>query len=275
MLDMYLYLTSQSMFRLVSDLKSVYLLPPLYLKDEKMNDLIIIHNNIRELHPDIYSDQSRVGQTNWGLKLGNYPTKVQHCGRGVIYNLEIGSDNVFFWIKKLCDIERNGWIPTTEKDKFVFKYKYFGIVWDILHRFIDRNSRYDFLREIIEALHFFHSKMGHKEKPIYLYHAVLLLARRDEIDWSSTDPVIDKPIADVEKLYNNHLGGGKMPMDGYIYDLHTKGGKRSGNCLENFALEGAYIENENVNLLRPEYREIYVELKQELDLYHSRGGRLQ
>ena len=56
-------------------------------------------------------------------------------------------------------------------------------------------------------------------------------------------------------------------MDDYIYDLHTKGGKRSGNCMENFALEGAYIENENIEFLRPEYREIYVKLKQELDLY--------
>ena len=47
-------------------------------------------------------------------------------------------------------------------------------------------------------------------------------------------------------------------MDDYIYDLHTKGGKRSANSMENFALEGAYIKNENIEFLRPEYREIYV-----------------
>ena len=64
-------------------------------------------------------------------------------------------------------------------------------------------------------------------------------------------------------------------MDDYILDLHTHRGKRSGNCLENFALEGAYVENENVDFLRPEYREIYVILKQELDLYRNKGLKEQ
>ena len=124
------------------------------------------------------------------------------------------------------------------------------MVWSVLHRFIDRHSEYEFVRETISALEWFFKRMGHREKPIYLYHAVLLLVRRDEIDWSSTDPAIDTPIADVERLYRDHLAGEKMPMDDYILDIHTHGGKRSGNCLENFALEGAYIENENVKFLR-------------------------
>ena len=114
--------------------------------------------------------------------------------------------------------------------------------------------------------------MGHQEKPIYLYHAVLLLIRRNEIDWSSKDPGIDTPIADVERLYRDHLAGGKMPMDDYILDLHTHGGKRGDDCLENFALEGAYIKNENVDFLRREYREIYVMLKQELDIIDAMAG---
>ena len=78
-----------------------------------------------------------------------------------------------------------------------------------------------------------------------------------------------------EHIYREHLAGEKMPMDEYILDLHTHRGRRSSNCLENFALEGAYIENENVNLLRPEYREIYVALKQELDFYRNNGLQAQ
>jgi hypothetical protein len=274
LVDMYYYLTSQKMIRLISDLKSVFLIPPLYLPDEKRGDLIKIHNNIKNLCPEIFSAQSSVGRAKWGINMGGYSTKVQRCARGIIYNLEEGSDHVFYWIKKLCDFERDQWVPKTEKDKFKYKYKYFNIVWKILHRFIDRNSEYEFVREIISALHFFHKKMDHDEKPIYLYHAVLLMVRRDEIDWSSIAPVIDTPIADVEILYKDHLADGKMPVDDYILDLHTHGGKRSGDCLENFALEGAYIKNENIDFLRPEYREIYIKLKQELDLYHSRGGQI-
>ena len=66
-----------------------------------------------------------------------------------------------------------------------------------------------------------------------------------------------------------------MQMDDYVLDLHTNRWKRSNHCLENFALEGAYIKNENDNFLSHEYREIYILLKQKLDLYHGRGGKLQ
>jgi hypothetical protein len=65
-----------------------------------------------------------------------------------------------------------------------------------------------------------------------------------------------------------------MPMDDYILDLHTHGGKREEDCLEKFALEGAYIKNENKEFLNSDYRGIYVMLKQELDRYRCNGGRL-
>ena len=275
LIDMYYYLTSQKMIRLISDLKSVYVLPPDYVKPKQMNDLIQIHSGIEAQYPKIYSGQAEIGDVPWKLEARKYPPNLQPHIDGIIYNIEKGSDNVFYWISKLCEIERNQWIPKKEKDKFSYKYKYFGIISDILHRFIDRHREYEFVRETISALEFFFKKMGHKEQPIYLYHALLLLIRRNEIDWSSKDPGIDTPVVEVERLYRDHLVGGKMPMDEYIYDLHTKRGKRSDNSMENFALEGAYIKNENIEFLRPEYREIYVKLKQDLDLYRNRGGRLQ
>jgi hypothetical protein len=82
-------------------------------------------------------------------------------------------------------------------------------------------------------------------------------------------------MADVEKLYWDHLVGGKMPMDNYVMDLHTKKMKWTPGCMEKFAQEGAYVQNENETFLDPEYREFYFVLKKELDLYHSKGGRLQ
>jgi hypothetical protein len=62
-----------------------------------------------------------------------------------------------------------------------------------------------------------------------------------------------------------------MKIDNYVLDLHTKKIEWSPGCLENFAKIGAFIRNENVNFLHPEYREIYLLLKKELDLYRSRG----
>jgi hypothetical protein len=266
LVDMYLYLTSQKMIRLVSDLKSVYLVPPDYVKPKQMNHLMQIHHNIQKRYPQIYSDQTKVGNVTFEVDMDSYPAKLQPCIKGIIYNLEKGSDNVFFWIKKLCDIEQ---------EDGVHKYKYLKIVWEILHQFIDRNSEYEFVRETIYALQKFYTRMGHREKPIYLYHAVLLIVRRNEIDWDSTAPPVDTPIANVVKLYDDHLGGNKMKIDDYVLDLHTKRMKWSNQCLEKFALEGAYIKNENDHFLNQEYRDIYILLKKELDLYHARGRRLQ
>jgi hypothetical protein len=135
----------------------------------------------------------------------------------------------------------------------------------------DLHSVYGFVRESIAALEWFFKKMTHQEKPIYLYHAILFLVRRQQIDWEAEPLSIDTPMAEVESLYAYHLAGWKRPMEDYVLDLHTQRGKRNGNCLENFAMEGAYVENENADLLRPEYREIYVMLKQELDLYRNKG----
>ena len=147
-------------------------------------------------------------------------------------------------------------------------------MWELLHRFIDRNSVYEFVREQIYALEAFYKRMTHKEKPIYLYHAVLLLVRRKEIEWNCTAPSLDTSMAEVMKLYSDHILGGNMKIDDYVLDLHTKKMKWSAHCLEKFALEGAYVKNENNKFLHPEYREIYILLKKELDLYHGRGGKL-
>ena len=62
-----------------------------------------------------------------------------------------------------------------------------------------------------------------------------------------------------------------MEIDDYVLDLHTKGGKRGAHSLEKFALEGAHIKNQNDNFFHQEYREIYVSLKKELDLYESKN----
>ena len=266
LVEMYLYLTSVKMIRLVSDIHSVYLVPPDYVKPKQMDDLIRIHQGIQRQYPAIYSGQAEIGEMSWSVDAAGYPSAVQQCVNGIIYNIEEGSDHVFFWIKRLFDLE---------KEDQTGKNRYVKVVWKILYGFIDRNAQYEFAREAVCALEEFYKKMNHREKPIYLYHAVLLIVRRDEVDWQLKVPTIDTPESDVEKLYADHLSGPRMEMDSYVMDLHTRKMKWSPDCLEIFALEGAYVKNENARFVNLEYREIYVLLKQELDLYHSRGGQLQ
>jgi hypothetical protein len=266
LVDMYMYLTSVKMVRLVSDIRSVYLVPPDYVKSEQLYDLIQIHQDIQKRYPAVYSGQAEFGRTNWSVDEGCYPSSVQQCVDGIIFNIEKGSDHVFFWIRRLFALE---------KEDHAGKNRYVKLVWKILYGFIDRNAQYELARKTILALETFYKRMNHREKPIYLYHAVLLMVRRNEIDWQLKVPTIDAPMSEVEHLFSDHLCSGKMEIDDYIMDLHTRKMKWSPDCLERFALEGAYVKNENARFVNPEYREIYVLLKQELDLYHSRGGRLQ
>jgi DNA polymerase III subunit gamma/tau len=277
LLEMYLYLMSQQKIRLISDFKSVYLIPPDYLKPTQMDNLRQMHNKIQEQYPKIYSGQAEVGEVDWEVDMGKYPTKLKPCVNGIIYNLEKGCDHVFYWIRELCDLELKDKLPLKENKKKneSFQYNYLGIVWDVLYGFIDRNREYECARETILALQEFYKRMTHREKPIYLYHALLLLVRFKEIDWNSEAPTVDTPFDEVEKLYEDHLRGGKIQMDDYVLDLHTKKGKLSANSLENFALEGAYIKNQNDKFLNQEYREIYNSLKKELDIYKSKDKKIQ
>jgi len=232
-----------------------------------MYDLMQIHKGIQESYPKIYSGQGEIGQVSWSVDLNGYPSKIHPSIEGIIYNLEASSDQVYYWIKKLSDFEKEDMV-----DK---RNRYLKIIWIILDRFIDRNPKYEFVRDTIHALGYFHARMGHKEKPIYLYHAVLLMVRRNEIDWKLKAPSIDTSMAEVDVLYWDHLRNGRMDMDNYVMDLHTRKMKWSPGCLERFAREGAYVKNENVRFLKQEYREIYILLKQELDLYCSRGGKIR
>lgn len=252
LIDMYMHLTSQKKIRLISDIKSVFLLPPDYVKPNKMNDLIKIHSHIQNNYPQIYQKQDEIGELHWEIDLSKFPDKAATYMKGIAYNLEKGSDNVFFWIGKLFNLA---------KEDGVSQNKCARIVWSILFSFIDRHEDYKFVVPTIHVLDKFYSQMTHREKLIYLYHAILLLVRRGEIDWSSKAPKINTPHRRVLQRYENHLKNSRMGIDDYILDLHTRKGKRMVNSLEEFALEGAYVKNQNKKFLNQQYREIYILLK--------------
>lgn len=265
LIDLYLYLTSQKMIRLISDVHAVYQLLE-YAKPKKISGIELKHiqKKIELKYPHLYKDQGTVGKVKWTISTGQYQSILQPCIDGIIYNLETGSDHAFYWIKKLNDgAKQNG----------IQKHKIAKIVWKLLYSFIDRKNEYEFVRDQICALEEFYKRMTHKEKPIYLYHAVLLIVRRKEIDWTSTPPSINTEMTDINRLYREHLKNGRMKIDDYIMDLHTLGGKKVGNCLENFALEGALVKNENEKFLNKDYREIYIMVKKELDRFNSKEGK--
>jgi hypothetical protein len=262
LVDMYLCLASQRMARLISDIHSVYLVPPSYVKPRHVQGLLEIHRSIQARYPQVYARQAEIGSLSWSVDLPGGSPGVRECLEGIIYNIEAGCDHAFYWVRRLYDL-----VPRPGR--------YVRMVWGLLERFIDQNPGYELARPATGALQAFYSRMTHAEKPIYLYHALLLLLRRNEIDWSSQPPAIDTPISEVERLYVDHFQGGRMEIDDYVMDLHTRRMKWHPGCLEEFAREGALVKNEDSRLVTPAYREIYLRLKQELDRYHANGGRRQ
>ena len=113
----------------------------------------------------------------------------------------------------------------------------------------------------IESLHYFHQKMTHKEKPIYMYHAILLVLLEGRLDHVSERIVVDinemTPMLEHSKETSRTFSG---PFEDYILDLHT--GCRQKNSLD-FATSGALIPDEDRRFVEPELRSMYIEFKDE------------
>ena len=116
-------------------------------------------------------------------------------------------------------------------------------------------------------------EMKHKEKPIYLYHAVLLISRRAEIGLELT-AAIDRHSdgLDVAKLYGDHIVGGKNANRRLCIGLtYEEDEMEWPNAMRILPRSARILETKTKNFLHPEYREIYLLLKKELDLHRSRG----
>jgi len=100
-------------------------------------------------------------------------------------------------------------------------------------------------------LYFFWKKMTHKERPLYLYHAICLVV------YERNESVIENFKENVAELYDRNLSGVIIELDDFVYDLHTGNGKSKYK----FAIDGAYVEKECKKLYNPLYRKIYHELK--------------
>ena len=111
-----------------------------------------------------------------------------------------------------------------------------------------------------EALHYFYTKMTHAEKPIYLYHAMLLCLHeksfdvKDVIDRDNT--ITNENVALIKTSVSTFNG----KFDDYVYDMHTSGNRKKKDRIT-FATEGALIPNECTTYLNTMYRSMYIDFK--------------
>lgn len=126
-------------------------------------------------------------------------------------------------------------------------------IWETVAQSVKRRE----VKSEIYHLQFFHNKMTHAEKPIYLYNAVLSTLNESSIDSTLVVPRLDMNA--VKKCYESAVAfDGKF--DDYVYDIHTSANKER-KTRTTFAEEGAYIVNEDKRFLNKKYREMYIYYK--------------
>lgn len=285
-ITIYKYLAQSSKIRLVSDLKSVYLLPPDYVQPRQLVDLRQIHRDLilsldfmhllegsHEI-PEKLIDCCCVDLNPFVCETDE---ELRQIVNGLLYHLKIESDHAFYWIGRLIDWQRE----ESGAPKFGGRTDLMNVVWRLLFGFARKREglwgepaqsypeNFQRLGDILAVLKTWYDEMTHRERPVYLFHAVLLVVRRNQIDWTSEMPSFETSREEVEQLYQANLSGKVIQLDPFVLDLHT--GRRKGASLTEFALKGAFVENENTLLRNNEYRQVYVGLKERLDVYEQKG----
>jgi hypothetical protein len=235
LLESVILLCKAPKIRLVSDVRTLYLLPPYYGKTTKANQKIlgILNSLLDEQGLDIL----RVSESTDGLS--GYKKNFQRC-------LRKKDINVFYWVSM-----------------YYREHQSLDIVWQWMKR-IDVP---DWITETLVILKNWYDKMTHKDRTGYLYQAILIVLYRDRIDQSSPD--LELSDKDIEQRYQTNLSLEKIELDDFCVDIHTQSGKhrnsKDGGGLGKFATEGAHVENECLEFFNPVYRTIYNELKIRMD----------
>ena len=224
LIQIVIILSNAKKCRLISYLKSTFTLPPYYIKDE---------TNYIKFYRDVilykYSD-------------------VDKRSRSSIYNVdelekllkERNSEKIF---RCLGEILMNREVSLT---------KQFQLIWKLLLELTDNVN--------IMALHKVYKMMGHQEKPIYLYHAILIWAYADQLDFSQAVTLPD--ILKVKAL--------TVIEDDYVIDQHVKGKKTLASHIkllrESFYIDPAHL---NERFMKKYYVEIYRDVKIGVGFYED------
>ncbi len=224
LIQIVIILSNAKKCRLISYLKSAFTLPPYYIKDEA---------NYIAFYRDVilykYSD-------------------VDKRSRSSIYNLdelkkllkERNSEKIF---RCLGEILMNREVTIT---------KNFTLIWTLLLELTDNVN--------IIALHKIYKMMSHQEKPIYLYHAILIWTYADQLDFNHT--VILPEVQKVKPLI--------VIEDDYVIDQHVKGKKNLASHIK-LLRDSFYIDSAHLNerFMKKNYVEIYRDIKIGVGFYEE------
>jgi hypothetical protein len=221
---MYKELCRSGKCRLLSDLKATFNLRPYYLNDSEQ---------LKEIHKKIISGEE-------------YPLSD-------LYELSFTEQETLKLIKQ--SLEERSYDAFVYVSYYMLKDYIAGRggpnLWKIVVNCASGEAE-----QTVNALKFFYTKMTHKEKPLYLYQAMLTIIHQDSLDF---EPIQFEKVSLTDD-FEYPLTNGKFPE--YVYDIHT-GNKKKG--VLDFALEGAYIEDEDKTYKNDKWRKNYVRFKKLLE----------
>jgi len=221
LIEFYKTLCHSKKYRLISDLKTVYNLPPYYLNNtellENLHRELLLKNKLKDTFEIIYNSISSLDELKGDILRKRYS----------------------------CFAHLSNMISNGQKIK------------DIFLALLNMNAFENF-HNVIDILKYFYQKMTHKEKYIYLYHAILICLEKENLINDFNSIIRLKASTDECK---DHFNCKNIKLDSYVYDVHT--GDKSKTIVD-FAQNGAKIktEDEDLTFANSLYRNMYNEFKE-------------
>ena len=208
--------------RIISYLKSAFNLPPFYVKDSKRREYNEFHSQ-RVLTKFVDVEQRSSSLTY------NFETFVQCFESNHV-------EKAFRCIGKMCENKSQTEI------KQLFKH-----IWEYLLENTNNKS--------IIALHEIYNKMTHIEKPLYLYHALLLKMYHDKLNW-------DEDCSCFSNITIPSCNSIDSIDDDYVKDHHVCGFKNLNSYIK-LLKESFYVPEHHMNreFIMPFYEELYRYIK--------------
>ena len=216
LIQIIILLSNAKKCRLISYLKSVFTLPPYYVDD--INTYDNFYNNVI-------------------LKMYRGMKKRLDYGNKTIETLlnQKDSEKIFSWYSD--NYKKDNRLPT--------------LMWKLVKSHATEKNKL-----AINALYEIYRLMSHQEKPIYLYHAMLLIVYENKLDW-------DKSIVLPEVGTYTMFQSSDELHESYIVDLHVERKQKKLSSYikllnESFVLDPKKIETK---FIKPYYENIYRDLK--------------
>ena len=225
--DLVSYMARSKHLRLASDYKAVYMTPHL-------------RSTLAKMYPNLYNSHSKcldIKETD-AKKLGEIMTNL----------LIEKNDCAFYIMSSILDLKK---LPFKTYRSNIPTYYVLSLIENVGERLkVKFSPTVDILVKWLKG-GIINSKIDYN---LPLYYAMLMILKRDEIKV----PDINMENVEIKNFSDNRT---ILKIPSYVLDKHTATGRREGKTALDFAVEGAHVENEDMELINFEYRKIYLDSK--------------